>query len=197
MQNLQAKDTIHKVKKTKSDIKKELEDSIAKSGRNENADVQENVNGCSTSEEAVKANQEFEQIIQNKKSDIAWLAYYQGQIFQKFREKEQFFSDMILKKLVLEVVRMEKYKEKSKLIFSINEDEQKLRLSDFLRCDVDDVRENTCIKFKENSESVCNVGADEFHDSPSLLKKQDAAITYSKCIKKVVMSLQYIWYVFE
>ena len=102
-----------------------------------------------------------------------------------------------LQKLVLEVMWMEKYKEMSKLIFSINEDEQKLRLSDFLRCDVDDVWENTCIKFKENSESVCNIGADEFHDSPSLLKEQDAAITYSKCIKKVVMSLQYIWYVFE
>ena len=26
-----------------------------------------------------------------------WLAYYQGQIFQKFREKERFVSDMVLK----------------------------------------------------------------------------------------------------
>ena len=26
-----------------------------------------------------------------------WLAYYQGQIFQKFREKERFISDMVLK----------------------------------------------------------------------------------------------------
>ena len=70
MQNLEAKNTIHKIKKTKSEIKKELEDSIAKSGRNENADMQEKVNGCRTYEHAVKANQEFEQIIQNRKSDI-------------------------------------------------------------------------------------------------------------------------------
>ena len=97
MQNLEVKDTIHKIKKTKSEIKKELEESIAKSGRNENAGMQEKVNECRTNEDAVKAIQEFEQIIQNKKSDIVWLAYYQGQIFQKFKEKERFVSDMVLK----------------------------------------------------------------------------------------------------
>ena len=97
MQNLEVKDTIHKIKKTKSEIKKELEESIAKSGRNENAGMQEKVNGCRTNEDAVKAIQEFEQIIQNKKSDIVWLAYYHGQIFQKFREREQFASDLVLK----------------------------------------------------------------------------------------------------
>ena len=26
-----------------------------------------------------------------------WLAYYQGKIFEKFTEKEQFVSDMVLK----------------------------------------------------------------------------------------------------
>ena len=77
---------------------KELEESIAKSGWNENVDMQEKVNGCRTNEETVKAIQEFEQIIQ-KKSDIVWLAFYQGQIFQKFRERERerFVSDMVLK----------------------------------------------------------------------------------------------------
>ena len=59
--------------------------------------MQDKVHGCKTNEDAVKAIQEFEQIIQNKKSDIVWLAYYQGQIFQKFREKERFVSDMVLK----------------------------------------------------------------------------------------------------
>ena len=59
--------------------------------------MQDRVNKCITNEDAVKAVQEFEQIIQNKKSDIVWLAYYQGQIFQKFREKERFISDMVLK----------------------------------------------------------------------------------------------------
>ena len=97
MQNLEVKDNIHKIKKTKSEIKKELEESIEKSGQNENADMQEKVSGCRTNEDAVKTIQELKQIIQNKKSDILWLAYYQGQIFQKFRERKQFFSDMILK----------------------------------------------------------------------------------------------------
>ena len=97
MQNLDVKETIQKIKKTKEEVKKELEESIAKSGRNENADIQEKVNMCKTNEDAVKAIQEFEQIIQNKKSDIVWLAYYQEQIFQKFKERERFVSDMVLK----------------------------------------------------------------------------------------------------
>ena len=84
-------------KKNKAEVKKELEESIAKSGWNENANMQEKVNGCRTNEDAVKAIQEFKQIIQNKKSDIVWLAYYQGQIFQKSRENERFVSDMVLK----------------------------------------------------------------------------------------------------
>ena len=97
MQNLDVKETIQKVKKTKEEVKKELEESIAKSGRNKNVDMQGKVNGCETNEDAIKAIQEFEQIIQNKKSDIVWLAYYQGQILQKFKERERFVSDMVLK----------------------------------------------------------------------------------------------------
>ena len=40
MQNLEVKDTIQKIKKTKSETKKELEESIANGGRNENTDIQ-------------------------------------------------------------------------------------------------------------------------------------------------------------
>ena len=97
MQNLEVKDTILKIKKTKTEIKKELEDSIINGGKNENADMQDKVNGCILNEGAIKVIQDFEQIIQNKKSDIVWLAYYQGQIFQKYREKEPFVNDMVLK----------------------------------------------------------------------------------------------------
>ena len=44
--------------------------------------MQEKVNNCTANkEDPVKAIQEFEEIIKNKKSDIIWLAYYQGQIF--------------------------------------------------------------------------------------------------------------------
>ena len=97
MQNLEVKNTILKIKKTKTEIKRELEDSIVNGRKNENADMPDKVNRCITNEDAVKVIQEFEQIIRNKKSDIMWLAYYQGQIFQKFREKETFLSNMVLK----------------------------------------------------------------------------------------------------
>ena len=59
--------------------------------------MQDKVNGCISNEDAIKVIQDFEQITQNKKSDIVWLAYYQGQIFQKFTENERFISDMVLK----------------------------------------------------------------------------------------------------
>ena len=59
--------------------------------------MQEKVNGWAANEDIVKTIQEFEKIIQNKKSNIIWLAYYQGQIFRKFKEKERFVKDMVLK----------------------------------------------------------------------------------------------------
>ena len=88
--------TIQKIKKTKCEIKKELEESIVNGRRNKNPNMQDKVNGFITNEDAVKAIQEFEQIIKNKMSNIVWLAYYQGQIFQKFKETESFVS-MVLK----------------------------------------------------------------------------------------------------
>ena len=63
--------------------------------------MQDKVHGCITNKDVVKALQEFEHIIQNKKSDIMQLAYYQSQIFQKFREREQFVSDMVSKFIVI------------------------------------------------------------------------------------------------
>ena len=58
-------DTIQKIKKTKSEIKKELEESIVNGRRNENPDMQDKVNEFIINEDAVKAIQEFEQIIKN------------------------------------------------------------------------------------------------------------------------------------
>ena len=70
------KDTILKINKTKTEIKRELEDLIVNGKGNEKADMQVKVNGCITNEDAVKAIQEFKKIIRKKKSDIVWLAYY-------------------------------------------------------------------------------------------------------------------------
>ena len=98
MQNLEVKDVILTTKKTKSEIKKELEDSIANCKKNENTDIEEMRKNCTESEEdAAKVIHEFEEIIKNKKSDIVWLAYYQGKIFQKFRSKERFVNDVVTK----------------------------------------------------------------------------------------------------
>ena len=98
MQNLEVKDAILTTKKTKSEIKKELEDSIANGKKNENTDIEEMANNCTESkEDAAKVSHESEEIIKNKKSDIVWLAYYQGKIFLKFRSKERFVNDMVTK----------------------------------------------------------------------------------------------------
>ena len=97
MQNFNVKETIQMIKKTKSEANKELEELIANGKRNENADMQKKVDGCTTNKDAAKVIQEFEDIIKNKKGNIIWLAYYEGKIFQKFKEKERFVSDMVLK----------------------------------------------------------------------------------------------------
>ena len=63
MQDLEVKDTMKKVKKSKSEIKKKLEESIANGDRNENTDIQEKVEKCTANEEdAVKE-------IQNKQKN--------------------------------------------------------------------------------------------------------------------------------
>ena len=55
MQNLDVKDSIQKIKKTKFEIKKELEESISNGKKNENTDIQEKVSNCTVNEEdAVK-----------------------------------------------------------------------------------------------------------------------------------------------
>ena len=64
MQNLNVKDATQKIKKTKNEIEKELQESIWNGHRNENTDMQEKVNNCAVNEEdAVNVIQEFEEII--------------------------------------------------------------------------------------------------------------------------------------
>ena len=55
-------------------------------------------NNCMEREEdAAKVIHKFEEIIKNKTSDVIWLAYYQGKLFQKFRSKERFVNDVVTK----------------------------------------------------------------------------------------------------
>ena len=53
MQNFEMRDIILKIKKTKTEAKRELEEAGAKGRRNENADMQDKVNECITNEDAV------------------------------------------------------------------------------------------------------------------------------------------------
>ena len=62
-------------------------------GRNDNTDMKEKVDNCTANEEdAAKVIREFKEIIKNKKSGIIWLAYYQGQIYKKLKEKGRLVS---------------------------------------------------------------------------------------------------------
>ena len=71
---------------------------FANGKKNENTDIEQMAKNCTESEEdAAKVIHEFEEIIRNKKSDIVWLAYHQGKIFQKLRLKERFANDMVSK----------------------------------------------------------------------------------------------------
>ena len=65
------KKDIQKNRKTK--LEKELEQSITNGKSNKYTEAQEKVSNVTTSEDAAKVVQEFEQIIKNKKSVIIWL----------------------------------------------------------------------------------------------------------------------------
>ena len=98
MQSVEVKDAILTTKKTKSEMKKELEDSIANGKKNKNTDIDQMATNCTESkEDAAKVIDEVEEIIWNKKSDIVWLAYHQGKIYQEFRSKERLVNDMVSK----------------------------------------------------------------------------------------------------
>ena len=93
-----SKGAILTTKRTKCEIMKELEVTIAKGKKNENTDIRQMVENCTANEEdAAKVIQKFEEIIRNQKSDIVWLTYHQGKIFQKFRSKKRFINHMVLK----------------------------------------------------------------------------------------------------
>ena len=53
-------------------------------------------NSIKTPDETVDAANNMEKIIRSKKSNILWLAYQQGQIFEKFKVNENFI-DMVKK----------------------------------------------------------------------------------------------------
>ena len=67
MQNLHIEEAIQKNRKTKLEIKKELNESIIHGKSNKNKEMLEKVNDITTSENVMKVVQEFEKVIMNKK----------------------------------------------------------------------------------------------------------------------------------
>ena len=68
MHNLNVEEAIQNKIKTKFQIKKKLEELITYGKSNEKTEMQEKVNNATTSEDAVKVIQEFEEIIKNKRA---------------------------------------------------------------------------------------------------------------------------------
>ena len=81
--------------KNKIRSQERVKDFTANGKKNEKTDIEEMTKNCT--EDAAKVIYKFEEIIKNKKSDVVWLAYYQGKIFQKFRSKERFVNDILTK----------------------------------------------------------------------------------------------------
>lgn len=73
MQNVEVDEANKKNRKTKDEIKKDLEESIINGERNEEIETEEKVNNFETRKIAAEIIQQFEQIIKSKKNDIIWV----------------------------------------------------------------------------------------------------------------------------
>ena len=79
MKNLEVDGNVKKLKKTKEEIKKQLEESIM-SDDNMNIDMQKSARKVKSSEEAAAVIQEMGKIIRNKRSNMLWLTYQPGKM---------------------------------------------------------------------------------------------------------------------
>ena len=79
MKNLEVDGNVKKLKKTKEEIKKQLEESIM-SDDNMNIDMQKSARKVKSSEEAAAVIQEMGKIIRSKRSNMLWLTNQQGKM---------------------------------------------------------------------------------------------------------------------
>ena len=81
-------------KKTKrlsqDEIKKQLLESIIINDAAESEELNREVEEVQDPEKAAKIIQEYKNIIKTKKKGIANIAYHQGKVFEKFKDKEKF-----------------------------------------------------------------------------------------------------------
>ena len=81
-------------KKTKrlnqEEIRKQLLDSLVNSDTVETKALNEQAGKVNKPEDAAELIKQYEEILKTKRKDIISIAYYQGKVFSRFREKEKF-----------------------------------------------------------------------------------------------------------
>ena len=82
--NLETDETKRRMRKTKEEILKKVRDSIM-TEEIVNEDFEKTSNSIKSPDEVVDAVNNMKKIILSKKSIKLWLAYQQGQIFEKFK----------------------------------------------------------------------------------------------------------------
>ena len=84
------------VKKTKrlthEEIKRQLSESIVINDVIETKELNKQAEEVQDPEKAAKVIQEYENIIRTKKKGIIWIAYHQGKVFKRFKDKEKFIT---------------------------------------------------------------------------------------------------------
>lgn len=102
----------------------------------------------------------------------------------------------LLQKVVYDAVGMTKDEVKPDSSLVTNNDEKEMRFSDFSRTTSDCLR-NSCINRKGNIKSIPSTETDGLYDFALMIKIQDLPDTYATRVKKLVISLQYRWYVMQ
>ena len=77
---------------TKHEIKKQLLESIIINEVVESEELNKEAEEIRQPEEAAKVIKQYEDIMKTKKKGIISIAYYQGKIFKRFKEKEKFIK---------------------------------------------------------------------------------------------------------
>ena len=80
-----------RIRKTKKEILKKMKDSIMIE-ETVNEDIEKTAKSVKSPDEAVEKVNNMEKVIKSNKCNILWLAYQQGQIFEKFKLNENFID---------------------------------------------------------------------------------------------------------
>ena len=80
------------IKKRKNEIKKKLIESLVMNDTTESDKLTKKIQEVQDPQKAAGLIQECKSIIWTKKKGIIWIAYHQGKVFKKFKDKEKFIT---------------------------------------------------------------------------------------------------------